>query len=234
MVIQNIIVSLELSQSLVVDVDQEIKILEETFMKNTQFFKGQFEKTESCFPTFTVNHNSVEEGLNSLCELDIEAKNIQHNKDEISKTKNEVNRKLKDVKEHVDNLKDKTLDLDKRSEESDKQLELLKMQIGGEEKVEERSRKKLLRELQKMKDVLGLELATSTRGGTIFTFTKIEKQDPSRKFICHLGLSNKKYKVIECAPALPYIDKLVQILNDTNDLSGFVQKIRQKFEQNLQ
>jgi len=242
--------SLESSQNFVMNVDQEFKILEESLVKNTHFFKDQFENIKPSFQTLTVNYNSVEDGLNDLFELDIETKRIQHSFDAISRTKNEVNGKLKVVHEHVDSIKDKTQDLSKKTEDSDKQLELLKMNLGGKEKIIENSRKTLQGDLKKWKDVLGLELATSTRGGTVFTFTNIEKQDPSRKFMCHLGLSNtttdvkleegskdeparynRKYIEIDCDPALPKLDELVNILNKTNDLSGFVQKIHQKFKE---
>jgi len=229
--IQNATVSLESSQIFVMNGDQEFKILEETFMKNTQFFTEQFKKIEPS-QTFSVNYNSVEDGLNDLCELEIQTNNIQNNADAISRTKNAVNGKLKVVDEHIDDLKNKTKDFVKTAEESDKQLQLLKLNLGGKEKILENSRKRLLGDLKKWKDVLGLELFTSTREGTVFTFTNIEKQDSSRKFFFHLGLSSKKYRVIDCDPPLPRLDELLQILNETNDLSGFVQKIRQNFQQN--
>jgi len=210
--------------------DLEFEKLDKTFIKNTHFFQERFEKLgERCVLTLNPNYSSIEGALNSLCEFDITAKNNQLEYEKICETKNVFSRKVKDTSAIVDSLKDKNQQATKQAQETERKLELLKTQLRSKEQISETNREIVNGDLQKIQEVLGLQIVRTTRGGIILSLTNIEKQNPSRKFSCHLGLSKKKYVAIDSDPKLPQLDKLVDTLNQTNDLSGFVQKIRNVF-----
>ena len=93
----------------------------------------------------------------------------------------------------------------------------------------EEKRAKLTSELEKWKNILGLELVNSSHGGIIFVFTNIDRDDSGKKFSCEVGLSDRQYKVTQCFPMVPGLENMVELLNKTNDLSGFVVNLRRKF-----
>ena len=93
----------------------------------------------------------------------------------------------------------------------------------------EEKRIKLTSELEKWKNILGLELVNSSHGGIIFVFTNIDRNDPGKKSSCEVALSDRQYKVTQCLPMVPGLENMVELLNKTNDLSGFVANLRRKF-----
>ena len=93
----------------------------------------------------------------------------------------------------------------------------------------EEKRVKLAGELAKWKLILGLELVNSSHGGIIFVFASIDRDSPDKQFSCEVGLENRLYKVANCLPTVPGIENMVELLNKTNDLSGFVVNLRKKF-----
>jgi len=88
-------------------------------------------------------------------------------------------------------------------------------------------------ELRRWKQVLGLEILTTTKPSTILMFTKIDRENPDRRFSCELCLEQASYKVDHCDPPLANMDGMVELLNKTNDLSGFVVNLRRKFSESL-
>lgn len=94
-------------------------------------------------------------------------------------------------------------------------------------------KEKLKTELKRWKQVLGLEIQTTTKPSTAFVFTNIEREEPDRKFCFELGLEKGRYKVDRCEPPLAGLDGIVELLNKTNDLSGFVVTLRRKFSGSL-
>ena len=157
----------------------------------------------------------------------------------IDSVKSEVNQKQEKiviVNKELEELKNKVSITAKSAQEfSDaadkKQVELknLVAAMSGKGDMVEEKRVKLSAELAKWKRILGLELVNSSHGGIIFVFTNIDRENPDKKFSCEVGLENRLYKVANCLPMVTNIENMVNLLNKTNDLSGFVVNLRKKF-----
>ncbi|CAH8390405.1 unnamed protein product [Eruca vesicaria subsp. sativa] len=66
--------------------------------------------------------------------------------------------------------------------------------------------------------------------GVKFTFTNIDAKSPTREFSFTLHYGNDIYTLLDCNSQLDDIDEMVQDLNKTNDLFGFVRLMRNKFK----
>jgi len=111
-----------------------------------------------------------------------------------------------------------------------REAEVAKLQravVNKEGQVEE-ERAKLETELARWKRSLGLEIVT-TKSGITFTFTNLVREDPAKKFRCELGLEEGRYVVLHCLPQVNGLNVLVDHLNVSKDLSGFMVTLRKKF-----
>merc|ERR1711962_846528 len=111
-----------------------------------------------------------------------------------------------------------------------KEAEVAKLQrtvVNKEGQVGE-ERAKLEAELARWKRTLGLEIVT-TKSGITFTFSNIVREDPERKFRCELVLVEGRYGVHHCDPKVNWLEAMVERLNVSNDLSGFMDTLRKKF-----
>ncbi|CAF1708028.1 hypothetical protein HID58_055317 [Brassica napus] len=66
--------------------------------------------------------------------------------------------------------------------------------------------------------------------GVKFTFTNIDAKRPTREFSFTVHYGNDIYTLLDCNPHLDDMDEMVQELNKTNDLFGFVRLMRDKFQ----
>ncbi|KAG2327937.1 hypothetical protein Bca4012_036968 [Brassica carinata] len=66
--------------------------------------------------------------------------------------------------------------------------------------------------------------------GVKFTFTNIDAKRPTREFSFTVHYGNDIYSLLDCNPQLDDMDEMVQELNKTNDLFGFVRLMREKFQ----
>ncbi|CAH2064902.1 unnamed protein product [Thlaspi arvense] len=65
--------------------------------------------------------------------------------------------------------------------------------------------------------------------GVKFTFTYIDAKRPTSEFSFTVHYGNDIYTLMDCNPQLDDIEEMVQELNKTNDLFGFVRLVRVKF-----
>ncbi|KAF8100076.1 hypothetical protein N665_0231s0015 [Sinapis alba] len=66
--------------------------------------------------------------------------------------------------------------------------------------------------------------------GVKFTFTNIDAKRPTREFSFTVHFGNDIYTLLDCNSQLDDMDEMVQDLNKTNDLFGFVRLMRDKFQ----
>lgn len=66
--------------------------------------------------------------------------------------------------------------------------------------------------------------------GVKFTFTNVDAKRPTREFSFTVHYGNDIYTLLDCNPQLADMDEMVQELNKTNDLFGFVRLMRNKFQ----
>jgi len=112
-----------------------------------------------------------------------------------------------------------------------KELEFKDLASALSEKsdIDEQKRVKITKELEMWKRLLGLEIVNSSHGGITFVFTNIDQENPDERFSCEVGIFNQKYKIAHCHPMVTGIVNMVELLNRTKDLPGFVANLRQKF-----
>lgn len=110
---------------------------------------------------------------------------------------------------------------------------------------------------ERIQEFLGLRMVETTSNSTVLIFNNIDKCDVNREFLCEFtlfGPDQRSYKgkalvtqaqysrysicnltffkipVLKCEPMLDNLVDLENTLNATNDLSGFVTKLRTKFQ----
>ncbi|KAF8094952.1 hypothetical protein N665_0348s0035 [Sinapis alba] len=66
--------------------------------------------------------------------------------------------------------------------------------------------------------------------GVKFTFTNIDAKRPTCEFSFTVHYGNDIYTLLDCNPQLDDMDEMVQELNNTSDLFGFVRLMRDKFQ----
>ena len=216
---------------------EELQNFEEITTLNSQHYKNSMQKM--CKSTIKdteemksngLDHMAIEEAIETLFDM---SKNIGTIKEdvvqksqsieaalvELEKTKNATNLTAKAASEFTGNA-------------AEKQRELAKLKKALVDRGDLASVKKqeLQEELKKWREMLGLELINSTHGGIILVFTSIDREEPTKKYICELEVEGgKTYVVKNCNPAMEDVHVLVDVLNKTNDLSGFVVNLRKKF-----
>ncbi|GAM27738.1 hypothetical protein SAMD00019534_109140 [Acytostelium subglobosum LB1] len=75
---------------------------------------------------------------------------------------------------------------------------------------------------------LGLDIRISPDGAQ-FQFTKIDRKQPDRIFSVTVDFEHDEYRVVECTPMIGELKQLVESLNETNHLAGFIKSIRKQF-----
>lgn len=83
---------------------------------------------------------------------------------------------------------------------------------------------------------LGLEFQKAEGDSMKFIFTQIDRTNPQRMFSFVMFVDeNNTYQLVETSPALPaqQLTSLVQMLNETNDISVFVYRMRCLFVRSL-
>lgn len=88
---------------------------------------------------------------------------------------------------------------------------------------------------ERYKKFLGLDVSLTDQDTIAFELSRIDIQDPERRFRCELTTSReegqKAFTVVRCIPELENVSALEDLLNETRDLSGFVVALRKKFRQ---
>ncbi|KYQ91535.1 hypothetical protein DLAC_07296 [Tieghemostelium lacteum] len=114
--------------------------------------------------------------------------------------------------------------------EEAKELQQLSETVKIQEQKVNRSLNSLSHIFQLFKQYLSLEFKRFDDKFK-FIFTNINRVDNDKAY--HITIQIEKqseiYRLIECQPAIPNIEDLVLELNQTNNLSSFVKKIRSEF-----
>lgn len=83
---------------------------------------------------------------------------------------------------------------------------------------------------------LGLEFQKADGDSMKFIFTQIDQANPQRQFYFVMFVDDRNiYQLVETSPALPssQVSQLLQTLNETNDISAFVYRMRCLFVKSL-
>merc|ERR1719369_424153 len=171
-------------------------------------------------------------------EEDISAKHVSSQ--ELMKNQELKEKELQKISEKHEILEAEKRDWESLSEElvnkqeaRSEKLKIEKMKI--EAKKENANRDKGKHDIygQRAKEYLGLRIVETTTDSTVLIFNNIDKCDVDREFLCEFALEGpdkRTYKVLKSEPELDDLQDLENTLNETNDLSGFVTKLRSKFQ----
>lgn len=147
-------------------------------------------------------------------ELDVLTQNLRALKDQQDMAGQIVN-DLRNNLQQVDDEKNRSLDV---------------LNEFGKKTSERKN--ELLKGVTFYKERLGLQFSQINNEKLQFIFTNIDHEDWNREFVFHVFVDSVgKYQVPFCDPAVADLDALVETLNDTNSLSGFVKTIRRRFKQ---
>ena len=229
--------------------DEEFKNFDNTLNQNLTRFNKVTEEVDKFKADNYINSNieNLDEALQSLIRC--------------ASDKENVSAKLEDEKAHIDDAIKEIGDILTQMDSSNKMLakeneDVTKMKrelsqhqtktTSCRDLIEEK-KGKLGVEMEKWKETLGLNLVLSTHGGIIFNFTNVMRENPERRFMCEIkgnvvfktllilellfSVVDKVYRVENCTPRIPDIDAMLEVLNQTNDLSGFAVTLRRKFSQ---
>lgn len=84
-------------------------------------------------------------------------------------------------------------------------------------------------ELADFQKYLGLEISPLPNNQTRFTFLQIDARKPDLPCSFVVDVSQEKYRVLSCTPAIPDMTKLVDDLNQHRDFYRFLKLCRQRF-----
>jgi len=131
------------------------------------------------------------------------------------------------LKEEVGHVRQNKQEIQKSIESNEERLRKDLAQMSGSEA--DRRVQDLEAQLSKLGNVLGLNLVRSTHGPLILTFTNIDRSNPDKIFSLQIKVVDRVWKFVESNPTLPNIEELLQTLNETNNISGFVSTVRRSF-----
>merc|ERR1712110_150646 len=201
----------------------------------------EWQKTWDFLPdTVSLADKVLEElKLVGAMEEDIAAKQLSEQ--ELLKAQNQKQRETQEISQKSDQLTVEKNELEKlknelnsKQESRDEKLKVLQQKINAKKENSDREREKSDVYGQRIKEFLGLQIVETTTGSTVLIFNNIDKIDPERKYLCEFtldGPDKRAYKVLKSEPMLDDLTELENTLNQTNDLSGFVTKLRLKFQQ---
>jgi len=172
--------------------------------------------------------NKLEEAVAGLkegeAEVEVALKKLERGNEAVAAFKNKVEEMAAEVAEAASSAQE----FGGKAERREAEVAKLQRTVVNKEGQVEEERAKLETELARWKRSLGLEIV-STKSGITFIFTNLVREDPEKKFRCELGLEGGRYIVLHCLPQVNGLPMLVDHLNATKDLSGFMVTLRKKF-----
>ena len=230
--------------------EEEFKNFDQTLDQNLTRFNKVNEEVDKFEADNYINSNieNLDEALQSLIRS-------QANKDKISATlekeRTHIDDTIREIGDILSQRDSSSKMLAKANEDimkKKRELSQHQNQTTSSRDLIEEKKGKLGLEMEKWKETLGLDLVLSTHGGIIFNFTNVKREDSQRRFMCEIKgkdyikilfdpnsylfpVVDRVYRVENCNPKVQEIDAMVEVLNQTNDLSGFAVTLRKKFSQ---
>jgi len=154
---------------------------------------------------------------------EIEEKEVEKERQGLSSAE----KNIQELKEETTQLKHKVHETNRNMEASHERLRHEIAQMSGSEA--DRKIKDLEAQLAKLGNVLGLNVIRSTHGSLILTFSNLDRANPEKIHSIEIKVVDRKWMFVHSNPVIPNIDELVCILNETNNLSGFISSVRRVF-----
>jgi len=215
------------------DLDEEMRKFEDCMKKNSEYYDKEGDNLTGEVDEAQLTYNTVDDAVCTLVELAKEVQVVVRQGRSLNDEEQGGSRAVEEARERVEKREKEASEARKKRKKSLAKLEVLQGKLAERGDMAKGKRDELVAEMEKYKTAMGLDIVSSTHGGVLLVFTNIDKQEPDRRFTLHLATEAKTYRADECSPHLEDLEKLVNILNKTNDLSGFLVKLRQKFKQSV-
>jgi len=175
------------------------------------------------------NLEKLSEAIAALDEATNQKENVRLKTSNEEKNLEDILNEVKAISKREQTTKKKLLGISEAVEKKKSELHTKRNQNASSSDLYKEKQNVMSSELEKWKKTLGLELIRSTHEGLIFKFTNVQRDDPDKIFTCELSVENRVYRINNCSPSFEGISEMVDTLNSTNDLSGFVVTLRKKF-----
>lgn len=142
--------------------------------------------------------------------------------------------KEKSTSERLEAIAVETKSLTAKETARKEKLDIIKKRLELQETNVDAQKDVLESYVKRAQHFLGLNICHSDQKTVIITMNQIDKTDLERDFLCEIqipDLDREHYSVLRSEPVLEDMKQLEETLNATNDLSGFVVKLRQMFKQ---
>ncbi|XP_038044651.1 kinetochore protein Spc25-like [Patiria miniata] len=181
---------------------------------------------------------TIQQGRDKIASLQKDLQSLEQQ--ELSnKQVEEVNRKrLREVREQIKQESARCQELLFEKEQKEKELQAETEKYNQQKELveaQEKATKARLRELNKAgglyQDRLGLQFKNIGDGQLQFAFTQLDPKDHNRVFFFTIKIENNKYNLKDCNPNIEGLEKMVDELNESNNLMKFVVATRRKFKE---
>ncbi|XP_065896895.1 kinetochore protein Spc25-like [Dysidea avara] len=86
--------------------------------------------------------------------------------------------------------------------------------------------------LKLYKQAVGMEIRITSAGGMKIVFINLDPSDPDRIFYIIIDVvDNKVWNIYDCNPHVSGLERLLEDLNSTGNLSLFCKQLRKKFQE---
>ncbi|TFK47908.1 hypothetical protein OE88DRAFT_1810626 [Heliocybe sulcata] len=169
-------------------------------------------------------------------QIDVEINDCKNREIELLEQLEKEQQEAKEAESSVSALRKQLASARQKCESIDVELEQYRAVTANlrREKAKERSildhhAAGLIPELQACEDKVQCVIEGIDRDRLLFRFAAIDKTMPDREYSFVLDVSGKLYKVITTTPLLPILPILLDELNETRDVYGFIARMRRAF-----
>jgi len=173
---------------------------------------------------------NFQEAYQKIDELNTFSQRKENEDSEIVKDRQglvEAEKNIQALKEQTTALKQNIHETNRNMEASHERLRHEMAQMSGSEA--DRRVKELEAQLTKLGSALGLNVIRSTHGSLILTFSNLDRANPDQVNSIEIKVVDRKWTFVHSNPDIQNIDEMVRILNETNNLSGFISSARRVF-----
>ena len=213
----------------------EMKSLEDCMEKNSKYYAESAVRLSDEVHYVHLTYENIEDAIEDAITIAKEAQDMTRQVGSVCEEEGRVKTEAEAARGRMEVQLKEARGAREREEKSNIQLEAMREKLAKRGDLAIVKKDESIAELENYKRALGLDFVSSTRAGVVVVFSNIDKQDPDRKFFFHLAIQQERntYTVADCLPPLDDMQKLVNMLNQNQDLSGFLGKIRLKFRQSL-
>ncbi|XP_065053153.1 uncharacterized protein LOC135682265 isoform X2 [Rhopilema esculentum] len=213
------------------NLDQEFS----TFCKNLQAILTKSDEWLAMWKE--AEQKSMEEHDKAIASYEEEVENLKkqiYDQDLRAKDMKDIIKRLENLENSKQKLESGVNDDQSKIKEENAKLEILETDVTALEKFVNAKEEKVLKGITFFKERLGLDFKTLKEDKIRVIFTKLDEDNEKRQFSFDTKIVESKYIVSNCNPPVQQLDAYVKEVNQTNDFTKFVVKMRKAFKSTLE